>query len=622
MKNNNYIAFVGAPNSGKTTLYNRLTKSSHKTVNYPGSTVDYAYGMMSKDFGEAITLVDTPGTYSLFPKSQDEVVTHELLFHPKFPPKVIVATIDVTQISRQLVLVKQLIEANFVVIVALTMVDLVDGSLIDVQSLSSYLGCSVVKVSAVTNKGIDSLVREIEKRSKILPHAPRTLNKWEPKKYEKILRETKEIEKNVFQKKIQIQSKQRTALIDQYLLQPVLGLVLFVLIMFGLFSSIFWLATPFMDWVDQLFGYLAQTSQEITPYPLLADFLGNGVFGAVGAVMVFVPQIAILFLGISILEDSGYLARACSLIDKPLSKIGLNGRSFVPLLSGYACAIPAMMAARSMTSKKEKFITLFIIPLMSCSARLPVYALLLSFLFWKESPWKPALAMVGIYMGSIIVGSIAATIVNRFIKIKSHSFFIQELPYYRRPNVGLVLYRMMSKTWSYLKNAGPIIFLFAIIFWAATTFPNYQEESDVVRLETSYAASVGKILEPVMHPMGGDWRTGTALVAAFTAREVFVSALALVFQIADTDEDSIQNSIIQKMKSAQNKYGMPLFTFSSVLGLIVFFMIALQCMSTVAVAVREFGGWKWPLIQLFSFTFVSYLLAVFVVQGLRFFGVS
>lgn len=613
---------MGAPNSGKTTLFNVLTRSSHRTVNYPGSTVDYAKGTIQLEEGLRLPLIDTPGTYSLFPKSKDEEVTFKLLFEGDVRPSLVVVTVDVTQIARHMLLVRQLVECNFPVIVALTMADRVQKENVNLAPIRETFGVPVVLVSAIEQYGLADLTQEMRSYNQKLPQAPKALKTWDPKTFESVLQDNKDLERRVFFKARTNQSFARTKKLDTVLLHPFWGLFTFALIMFGLFASIFWMAAPFMDMVDAGFGWLASTTVGLAPDSLWADFIGNGIFASMGAVLVFVPQIAILFLGISILEDSGYLARACSLIDKPLSKVGLNGRSFVPLLSGYACAIPAMMAARSMASKKEKFLTLFIIPLMSCSARLPVYALLLSFLFWGQPAYKPGLALAAIYFGSIVIGALTAAVGNRLIKMEQKSFFIHELPYYRRPAFRLVLFHMMSKTWSYIKKAGPVIFVFAILFWFATTFPDYKAQDDIVKLENSYAASVGKVLEPAMEPMGGDWRTGTALVAAFAAREVFVSALALVFHIADADEDSLQDSLIESMRTATNDQGEKLFTFSTIMGLIVFFMIALQCMTTVAIAVKEFGGWKYPMIQLVTFTVVSYVLAVGTVQGLRALGFS
>lgn len=627
-----FAALVGSPNSGKTTLYNRITSSSHSTVNYPGSTVDYSYGVVAESTGEnPFFILDTPGTYSLFPKSPDEKVTTDIIYH--YPSngfaKVVVATVDLSQLSRQLWIVYQLLEAKFQVLVALTMKDLFRDSQdnVDVAKIEQILGCPVVLVSGLTGEGVPELVEKVRELRKNIPQQPQVLKPWTDEQKLRIHIQMREIEKVIlFQnEKLQQQNKilhEKTKKIDKVLLHPVLGLCIFVVMMFLIFSSVFWLATPLMDYLDTLFNASADFVFGLSEGALWTDFIGNGLILSMGSVLVFVPQIAILFLGITLLEDSGYLARACSMIDKPLSKVGLNGRSFVPLLSGNACAIPAMMAARTISSPKEKFLTLLIIPLMSCSARLPVYALLLSFLFWKQPAWKAGIALSAIYFLSIIVGALAASIGNRLIKFSQTSFFLHELPMYRRPDFRSVMKNVFEKTMAYIRRAGPVIFVLAVIIWIFTTFPNYKAESDAVKLETSYAASVGKIFEPVMKPMGGDWRTGTALISAFAAREVFVSALSLVLNISDAESENLQDSILAKMREATTSNGTPLFTVSSVIGLILFFMIALQCMSTVAIARREFGSWKMPLIQLFGFNIIAYILSVSIVQGLRLLGIS
>jgi ferrous iron transport protein B len=352
------------------------------------------------------------------------------------------------------------------------------------------------------------------------------------------------------------------------------------------------------------------------------QFLSGGVLASASAVLVFVPQIFILFIGIILLEDSGYLARSATLIDKPLSMLGLGGRSFVPLLSGYACAVPAMMAARTINSKRERWLTLFILPLMSCSARLPVFALLLTFLFHGDAAWKAGVMLTAIYIGSMLMGALAAVIAGRFLKIEDKSFFMLELPVYRRPQASLVLRQAFSRTKSYIVRAGPAIFTFALIIWVATTFPAYNLENKTERLNQSYAAQAGHLIEPVFRPMGGDWRTGVGLMSAFAAREVFVSSLAVLFQVTDQDEDSMQETLLSKMHDAKAPDGGALFTVSSVLGLILFFMIALQCLSTVTVAVRESGRWRFALMQLALYNVIAYVVSVSVVQGLRALGVS
>ncbi|RYZ68462.1 MAG: ferrous iron transporter B, partial [Proteobacteria bacterium] len=378
-----------------------------------------------------------------------------------------------------------------------------------------------------------------------------------------------------------------------------------------------------MDFIDGLFSGMAEKTLALAPTNLFIQFLANGVLASLGAVLVFLPQIFILFMGITLLEDSGYLARSATLIDKPLSLLGMGGRSFVPILSGYACAIPAMMATRTISSRRERWLTLFILPLMSCSARLPVYALLLAFLFHGEASWKAGVALAVIYFASLIVGGIAAFIAGKILKLDDRSFFMMELPVYRKPRATLVLRQALTRTYSYIKRAGPPIFIFAVIIWVGTNFPNHNEEDASVRLNTSYAAQLGKTIEPVFEPMGGDWRTGVGLISAFAAREVFVSSLAVVMQMASDDEATLQEGLISKMQEAKAPSGYPLFTVATVTGLIVFFMIALQCLTTSAVAAKESeGGWKFALMQLAIFNLVAYALAVGIVQGLRAMGIA
>ena len=621
-----FIAIVGPPNAGKTTLFNRLTKSSYRAVNYPGSTVEFASGKANglADL-PALEVCDTPGTYSLFPKSSEEEITLDILYdRPGYgTAQKVLAVVDATQLKRHLFLVEQLQTAGFDVVVALTMCDVLEkeGGQILVEQLSQKLGCPIHMVHAPSGKGIPELVRSLHENP--TDHTPAKMDPWNTEQKERVLKNIQEISEEVVQKNKDASSKKSFDL-DQVFLHPIWGNLIFFAIMTGLFSSIYWMATPFMDWVDGFFGWLGEVTLAMGPETLWAQFLSNGVVLSMGAVLVFVPQIAILFFGITLLEDSGYLSRAASLIDKPLSKIGMNGRSFVPLLSGYACAIPAMMAARTISSKRDRWITLFVIPLMSCSARLPVYALLLGFLFWGASPWKPGLAMAGLYFFSLLVGAMASWIIQKMIPPSGDSFLMLELPAYRIPHWKTVLRTTWTRCMGYVKKAGPIIFVLAMLIWAASTFPNYQESDENLRMQDSYAAKAGQFIEPVMEPMGGDWRTGTALISAFAAREVFVSALVIVFNVggADGDEASIQGSLLQKMKTAKAPNGMPLFTVASAIGMLIFFVIALQCISTVGVARKEFGSWKAPIAQLVIFNLVAYALAVAAVQGLRAFGIS
>jgi ferrous iron transport protein B len=641
------VALVGSPNSGKTTLFNWLTGSRFKTVNYPGATVDYSVGKTHERYGAQIQVMDTPGTYSLDPKSPDEQVTHDAIFnHREFGRAGLVVSIaDATHLSRHLFLTKQIKAAGFHVILAVTMADLLTerGETLDTSKLSEKLGLPVVLIDGRLGGGVIELVEAIRfalSGIDVKTPAPRILNDeavWSHEKVEAALRETDELSRAVIQKKAsslesrgaheRLTSAERSRRIDRVALHPVWGLISFITIMAGFFSAIFWLAKPVMELVDKSFSFMGEQVLNLNPESLVLQFMSQGVIASLAAVLVFVPQIFILFLGITLLEDSGYLARSATLIDRPLSMLGMGGRSFVPLLSGYACAVPAMLASRTINSRRERWLTLFIIPLMSCSARLPVYALLLSFLFYEQSAWKPGLALAGLYLGSLLLGAVVAVIAGRFLKVSDQSFFMMELPIYRRPHPKHVLHQAVTRTKSYVMRAGPAIFAFALIIWVATTFPRADLKDPSERLEGSYAARVGQLIEPVFEPMGGDWRTGVGLISAFAAREVFVSSLAIVFHVAGDDSDdsaqaSMQQTLISSMKAAKTKDGYPLFTVSSVLGLIVFFMVALQCLSTVMVAVRESGGWKFALVQLVVFNAVGYALSVLIVQGLRSIGIA
>lgn len=625
------IALVGAPNSGKTTLYNWLTGSRFKTVNYPGATVEFSLGNLAGYLGEShLQVMDTPGTYSLHPKSADEWVTLRALYENPKVKKVdgVIVVIDGTQISRHLQLVMQLKETGFSMVVVITMADLLrrEGIEIDMEYLGKTLGCPVIQFDGLLAGGLKEIVSEIKKLSII--KTPSRPVPWGFALQEQKLKDCEQIAKNALNHKTDHAQDRlnrivaTTEKLDRVLLHPLFGFLFFILIMGGLFACVFWVAAPFMDLID---GWLTSLNEGVTslaPDALWADFLANGVIASFGAFLVFIPQIFILFVGIGILESTGYLARAATLIDRPFSALGMSGRSFVPLLSGFACAVPAIIATRNIPSTKDRLITSFVIPLMSCSARLPVYALFIAFLFHGDSAFKAGLALALLYLGSILVGTFAAAVVSRFIPRSEPSFFMMELPIYRRPRVRVLLRQSWTRTLSYIKRAGPVIFAFAVVIWLGSTFPNYKAENAHEKLEQSYVGQFGKIIEPVVAPMGIDWRVGVGLISAFAAREVFVSSLAVTFNITDTDEETQQQALLSQMKTAVNSEGQKIFTVSSVIGLMVFFLIALQCMSTVGVQIRESGSVKFALTQLVAFNLFAYVLVVLLVQGLRFMGIS
>lgn len=659
------IALIGQPNAGKTTLFNSLTGSNFKTSNYPGATVEYSVGKLIPTNGFNAFVLDSPGIISLTPNSPDEEVTVNALFnHPKFGlPDVVVVTADSTQLSRQLYLAKQVIESGFNAIVAVTMNDILRKKNLEVDGnkLEEILGVPIVKIDGRSGNGIKELISRIAKsygltnlngfKNKI--HKPafptmdaiKDLYKFTEETERKVILSVDEkidinkINETVF-KSINKTPDVNTVKLDRIFLHPFWGLLIFLVSMGVIFTSIFWLASPLMNLIDSLFSTLSDNVANILPQDTwYNDLITKGLINGVGAVLLFLPQIVILFLFLGVLEDTGYLARAAMLIDKPLSKFGLNGRSFVPMISGYACAIPAIMAARTITNRKERFLTILIIPLMSCSARLPVYALLLAFLVPPDKPWLAGIGLGGLYLFSIISGGIVAGIISKFKKTTEKSTFMLELPAYRKPVLKHIVKNTYYKAGVYIAKAGPTIIFISMILWALTYFPNINPEintektsgldkgqitklAESERLNTSYASTLGNIFEPVLKPLGWDWRVGVSLISAFAAREVFVSSMAITFSITDEDEENMQKSILASMRQAKiSPGGGPLFTTASTIALIIYFMFAMQCLSTVAVCKKETGSWKIPLIQIFLFTSMAYILAFIAYNGLHLLGI-
>lgn len=603
------VALVGAPNSGKTTLYNWITGSKFKVVNYPGSTVEYAIGNSASRMHYEMTVIDTPGTYSLSPKSADEEVTYKVLFDQVRGHKVthVVVVLDGTQISRHLLLALQVREIGLPMIAVVTMNDLLKktGLSSNFKELEAALGCPVVKFDGILGEGLLEIPKALELAKSQKARSATTID-------QKIV-EAEEIEKKFLNDEKKTRGIfESTRKADAILLHPVLGLLSFFGIMTVLFTSIYWLAAPLMDIIDEGFSAGAEAVLSWGPESLIFQFLGEGVIAGLGAVFVFVPQIFILFIGIGLLEGTGYLARAATLVDQPFSKIGMSGRSFVPILSGFACAVPAMMATRNLSSKRDRWITNFIIPLMTCSARLPVYALLLGFLFLDQPAWKAGLSLAFLYFMALIIGAGAAAILSRFLPKEKASLFMMELPIYRWPKAKFLFQQSWTKTKGYIYRAGPMILLFSFIIWFGTKFPAGD-------LEHSYIGKLGHAMNPIVEPMGVDWRVGIGMISAFAAREVFVSTMAVIFNISG-DEDAQAQGLLEAMKTAQNAEGGLIFTVASVSALIVFFMIALQCMSTFAIAIRESGSYKFAVSQLLILNVVAYALAVLVYQVLHSLG--
>lgn len=611
---------VGPPNSGKSTLYNWLTGSSAKVVNYPGSTVDYMSGPLASHWGsEKFEIIDSPGTYSLHPKSEDEEVTLKLLKEKK--ADVVILVLDPTQLSRHLVLALQVQRMGYPMMIVLTMKDLLNRQNIRLQlsSLEAQFQCPLYLIDGKLGGGLDALnsgLKKIQKNDN-KPQWSDSINldediKQSQKLFEQVIsHNTQKLEK----------VWGPTLKIDQLFLHPILGYISFFAIMFLLFTSVYWLATPLMDLVETFFMNVSELLAVNMQESLVTQFLSEGIVTSFASVFVFVPQIFILFFLLSALEGSGYLARAATIIDRPFSLIGLSGRSFVPFLSGYACAVPALMATRNISSPREKWVARMIIPLLSCSARLPVYGLLLGFLFWKQPAWKPGAVLAFLYLFSMLIASVAAGALNRFIRSEKPSFLMMELPIYRMPLFKTLLLQAWNKTKSFITRAGPVIFVLSVFLWLGMNFPRHNSVThpEQTQLEVSYLGLAGQKMEPLFAPMGLDWRGGVGLIAAFAAREVFVSTLAVLYK---TDEESGDVGLIEKLQSAKWDDGRLIYTTSVMWGLIFFFMIALQCLSTVGVMVKESQSWKLATLQLVVYNGIAYALAVLIVQGLQAVGVA
>ncbi len=635
------VCLAGVPNVGKTALMNALTGGGFHTANYPGVTVTLSRGKSRPQFGSEINLVDLPGVHSTVAPSPEEELSCTVLEnrHPSIHPDALIVVVDATQLERNLKFAAFASRLKKPIVIALTMMDMLSatGLAVSPNKLQAALGIPVIPIDGRTNFGIEELVTELrqaiahpDKQNFALADLPD-----EPiaayQKIRELIDHSGAVRKS---KALKVADDSVTARIDRVVLHRYFGFPIFFAILGGLFASIFWAAQPFMDLVEWLFAQAGQLTIATLPEGIISRFLAEGIIGGVGSVAVFFPQIIILFFLMTLLEDSGYLSRGAALVDRPLSALGLHGRSFVPMLSGFACAIPAVLAARTIPSKRERLLTIWILPLMSCSARLPVYALLLAALM-PDSVGKAGLVMAALYVGSLLAGAITAGVVGRFfIRKQATSMLAMEMPLYRRPLIKATLKITWSRASAYLKKAGMPIILISSILWLLSNFglgsqqPPAEDGKAAAFITTSdldhsFAAQVGKRIEPALHPMGVDWRVGVGLISAFAAREVFVSTMAVVFHTNNDDEEKQREGLLESMRDATFSDGsQKVFTPASIIGLIVFFMISLQCLSTVAVVRAETNSWKIAGLQVLFYTGLGYLLATAAVQSLRFFGVA
>ncbi len=697
------VALVGNPNAGKSSLFNYLTGLNQKIGNFPGVTVDKKSGLCQLPDGSTAEIIDLPGIYSIYPRSLDEQIVAEILLNhhaPTTPDKVVVIA-DATNLKRGFLLLTQILDLGLPAILVLNMMDLAAkaGVSYDLKALSKKLGVPVVPINARNGVGLDELkkvisqpvratekpVFEVWQEAKQPVHEIRSKlqvdNDYEayqfleqPRSLQFLSKEDQEVvdalrrKYNFFPGKFQgaetiqrysaIQDllnsvtlktadhswKKNSNKLDTILTHKVWGYLIFFAILFLMFQSIFaWAELP-MDLIDSLFANTSSWLKDTLPAGPLTSLLADGITPGIGGILIFVPQIAILFAFISILEESGYMARVVFLMDKIMRKFGLNGKSIVPLMSGVACAIPAIMATRTIDNWKERTITILVTPLMSCSARLPVFTILIGLIVPDQKALGffnlQGLALMGLYILGFLAAIGSAWLMKLLIRVKERSYLIMELPTYRVPKWSNVGYTLVEKTKAFVFEAGKIIISISIVLWVLASygpgdkFANAREhvlsESSNLRLteqgledriaayklEHSYAGVIGKTIEPVIRPLGYDWKIGIALITSFAAREVFVGTIATIYSIGSVSEED-ENTIKERLAAEVNpETGEPRFTPAVGFSLLVFYTFAMQCMSTLAIVYRETKGWKWPAVQLLYMTGLAYLSAFIVFQVL------
>ncbi len=685
------VALVGNPNTGKTSLFNTLTGLNQKVGNYPGITVDKKVGRAQLSVDKYASIVDLPGTYSINPTSIDENIVLQTLLdtdHEDFPDVIIVVA-DVENIKRNLLLYSQIKDLEIPTILVINMADQLDrkGVEIDLEELKKKLKSEVVLISARKNIGIDDLkqvilafqdldtnplaqisekidkeyfeemalnfpsmslykawlyITQLDEFVKLNDKDKELINQYKRdkeklKKYQhketifryqqinSILKKTYSVDRS--------KAKDLRTRLDKVLTHKVFGYVIFAAILMVIFQSIFdWASIP-MDYIDAFFAELSSKAHEFLPEGSVANLISEGIIPGIGGIVIFIPQIAILFLFVSILEETGYMSRVVFLMDKIMKRFGMSGKSVVPLISGTACAIPAVMAARNISGWKERLITIMVVPFVTCSARLPVYAIIIALIIPEERVLGffslQGLTLLGLYMLGFLMAIISGYLLHHTLKVESRSFFLIEMPDYKLPSIKNVFFTVIEKTKAFVFGAGKIILAISIILWflasngpssydnAETEFPStvgseitqgegYQEALASYKLEQSYIGVMGKAIEPAIRPLGYDWKIGIALIASFAAREVFVGTLATIYSVGNDDEEN--TTIKQRMSEEINEQtGEKLFNLPVGMSLMVFYAFAMQCISTLAIVKRETNSWKWPMIQLFGMGLIAYV---------------
>ena len=698
MINNINVALIGNPNTGKTSVFNALTGLNQKVGNYPGITVEKKIGFSSLNKLTKARILDLPGTYSLNASSMDESLVVELLLNKNDPdyPDVAVVITDVENLKRNLLLFSQIKDLEIPTILVVNMSDQISrkGIKIDVKKLKEKLNTEVILVSTRKNSGLSDLkkvladYRELSikpflnteildkeyfeslklafpnqspyklwlvitqdinftslDRQKVsdasafksLPRSQlKNLQQRETiKRYQLI----NQILKETYKKNLEDATDLRTRL-DNILIHKIWGYVIFFFILLIIFQSIFeWSSLP-MDFIDNSFTKIGELARENMPRGILNNLITEGVIPGLGGIIIFIPQIAFLFLFISFLEETGYMSRVVFLMDRGLRKYGLSGKSVVPLISGTACAIPAIMATRNIENWKDRLITILVVPFTTCSARLPVYMILISLVIPDNKILGinyQGLSLMGLYLVGFFMAIASASILNRLLKTSNKSYFVVEMPNYKLPLLKNILITVWEKTRTFIIEAGKIILAISILLWFMASFgpgQNFSNADSIIiekfsnkpitdieldreistyRLENSYIGLLGKSIEPLITPLGYDWKIGIALITSLAAREVFVSTLYTIYSVGSGDQETIKNRMAGELK----RDGTKLFNLATGISLMLFYAFAMQCMSTLAIVKKETNSWKWPIIQLLSMTVIAYLAALISFQLLK-----